>query len=317
MAIDFILVTSGFILLFLGGEALVRGSVQLAERLGLSKLIIGLVIVGFGTSAPELLVSVNAALGGAPDIAVGNVMGSNIANVLLIIGVAAVILPISDWQSTATREALIAGLATLLLYGLVQGQLISRIDGAAMLVVLSVYLGATYWMERRKITVTIYEKETEEFKDIPMQRLWLAPSLVLGGIALLVFGADFLVDGSVSIAQELGVSDAVIGLSLVAIGTSLPELATAIVATIRKHHDVVLGNVIGSSIFNILAILGAAAVIHPIEVGERFRDFDIFAVLGTSGLLVCLLFTLKRIGRGIGTIMLLAYAGYMTLLFIN
>jgi cation:H+ antiporter len=317
MMFDFILAASGFLLLFLGGEALVRGSVALSERLGLSKLIIGLIVIGFGTSAPELLVSVNAALGGTPDIAVGNVVGSNIANVLLIIGVAAVILPISSWQAAATREALTAGFAALLFYGLVQGQMISRVEGVIMLAVLAAYLGATYWLERRKVAATIYEKETEEFEDIPMRHAWWAPVLTVVGIALLVVGADFLVDGSVSIARRVGVPDAVIGLSLVAIGTSLPELATAIVAAIRKHSDVVLGNVIGSSIFNILAILGVTSIIHPIEVGERFRGFDTIVMLGASGLLIFLLFTMKRIGRVVGTMMLLAYAGYMALLFIG
>jgi len=315
MTIDFLLAAGGFLLLFLGGEALVRGSIQIAERLGLSKLIIGLIIVGFGTSAPELLVSVNAALGGTPDIAVGNVVGSNIANVLLIIGVAAAILPISGWQRAAAREALVAGVAALVFYGLVQGQVIGAIEGAVMLAVLSIYLGSTYWLERRKTAATIYEKETEEFEDIPIQRAWLAPTYALGGIALLVVGADFLVDGSTSIARRFGVPDAIIGLSLVALGTSLPELATAIVAAIRRHSDVVLGNVIGSSIFNILAILGATAIIHPIEVSERFRGFDTFVMLGTSGLLILLLFALKRIGRRIGVLMLLGYAGYITLLF--
>lgn len=317
MIIDFFLAAAGFLLLFLGGEALVRGSVQIAERLGLSKLIIGLAIVGFGTSAPELLVSVNAALGGTPDIAIGNVVGSNIANVLLIIGVAAAILPISGWQPAATREAFIAGIAALIFYVLIQGEMIGRIEGAIMLTVLFAYLGVTYWLERRKSAATIYEKETEEFEDILIQRAWLAPMYAVGGIALLVVGADFLVDGSTSIARKYGVSDAIIGLSLVAIGTSLPELATAIVAAMRKHSDVVLGNVIGSSIFNILAILGATAVIHPIDVGERFRGFDTFVMLGTSGLLVLLLFALKRIGRSIGVMMLLGYASYMALLFSN
>jgi cation:H+ antiporter len=315
MTIDFLFAAGGFLLLFLGGEALVRGSIQIAERLGLSKLFIGLIIVGFGTSAPELLVSVNAALGGTPDIAVGNVVGSNIANVLLIIGVAAAILPISGWQSAATREALIAGVAALVFYGLVQGQIIGPIEGAFMLAVLSIYLGSTYWLERRKPAATIYEKESEKFEGMPIHRAWLAPTYALSGIALLVVGADFLVDGSTSIARRFGVPDAIIGLSLVALGTSLPELATAIVAAIRKHSDVVLGNVIGSSIFNIFAILGATAVIHPIEISERFRGFDTYVMLGTSGFLILLLFALKRIGRGIGLLMLLGYAGYMALLF--
>ena len=317
MILDFLLAASGFVLLFLGGEALVRGSVQIAERLGLSKLIIGLAVVGFGTSAPELLVSLNAALNGTPDIAVGNVVGSNIANVLLIIGVAATILPISGWQGAATREAMVAGGAALVFFGIVQGDLIGRVEGVAMLVLLFTYLGTTYWLERRTPTPTMYEQETDDFEDIPIPRAWLAPIYAVVGIFLLVLGADFLVDGSTSIAKKFGVPDAIIGLSLVAVGTSLPELATAIVAAIRKHSDVVLGNVIGSSVFNILAILGTTAVIHPIQIGERFRGFDTYVMLGASALLIVLLLTLNTIGRIIGTTMLLGYAGYMTLLFLH
>ncbi len=317
MVLDFLLAAGGFILLFLGGEALVRGSVQIAERLGLSKLIIGLIIVGFGTSAPELLVSLNAALNGTPDIAVGNVVGSNIANILLIIGVAAAILPISGWHGAATREAIVAGAAALVFYGIVQGDMIGRIEGAAMLALLFSYLGTTYWLERKTPTPTLYEQETDDFEDIPIPRAWLAPIYTVVGIILLVLGAEFLVDGSTSIARKFGVPDAIIGLSLVAVGTSLPELATAIVAAIRKHSDVVLGNVIGSSIFNILAILGTTAVVHPIEISERFRGFDTYVMLGASALLILLLYTLKTIGRTAGAAMLLGYAGYMTLLFAN
>jgi len=260
MYYDLFLVAAGFILLFIGGEGLVRGSVAIAERLGISKLLIGLVIVGFGTSMPELLVSVKAALDGAPEIALGNVVGSNIANVLLIIGVAAVIAPITAWERTAVREALVATLVSLAAFVLVQGEIITRNEGIAMLVVLAGYLFASYWLERRDRESKTFQHEAEEFEDIPLPRPWLAPVLALGGIAALVFGADMLVKGAVSIARDFGVSDAVIGLSLVAIGTSLPELATAIVAALRRHSDVVLGNVIGSNIFNILAILGITVV---------------------------------------------------------
>ena len=223
---DLLLVAAGLVLLFVGGEGLVRGSVAIAERLGISKLLIGLVIVGFGTSTPELLVSVNAALDGASEIALGNVVGSNIANVLLIVGVAAVIAPILGWQRTAVREALVATLVTLGALGLVQGAIITRAQGIAMLVILAVYLFTSYWLERRDRKAKTFEHEAEAFEDIPLARPWLAPVLALGGIAALVFGADMLVEGAMNIAREFGVPDAVIGLSLVAVGTSLPELAT-------------------------------------------------------------------------------------------
>lgn len=317
MLLDFGLIAAGLVLLFIGGESLVRGSVAIAERIGLSKLIIGLVIVGFGTSTPELLVSVNAALGGSPEIALGNVVGSNIANILLIVGVSALILPITGWKRTAVREALVAGLVALALFGLVQGQAITIIEGVALLGVLCVYLLASYWLERRETAANVFEQEAEEFEDIPIRRAWLAPILALGGIALLVFGADLLVDGAVSIARAFGVPEAVIGLSLVAVGTSLPELATAIVAAIRRHSDIVLGNVIGSNIFNVLAILGATAVIQPIDISERFRVIDTPIMLAASCVFILLLFATKTIGRLWAALMLLTYAGYMAFLFGN
>ncbi|TCP62999.1 cation:H+ antiporter [Rhodovulum bhavnagarense] len=314
---DLALVAAGLVLLFLGGEGLVRGAVAIAERLGISKLLIGLVIVGFGTSMPELLVSVNAALGGASEIALGNVVGSNIANALLIVGVAAVIAPIIGWERTAVREALVATVVALAAFALVKGAVITRIEGIAMLVVLAGYLFSSYWLEKRDREAKTFQHEAEEFEDIPLTRPWLAPVLAVAGIGALVFGADMLVEGSVNIARVFGVPDAVIGLSLVAIGTSLPELATAIVAAIRRHSDVILGNVIGSNIFNILAILGVTVVIQPIEVSARFREVDAPVMLTSSLLLLVLLFAAKSIGRGLGVMMLAIYAGYMVLLFSN
>ncbi|NDW59935.1 calcium/sodium antiporter [Yangia sp. PrR004] len=315
MTHDLLLVAAGLVLLFVGGEGLVRGSVALAEKFGISKLLIGLVIVGFGTSTPELLVSVNAALDGAPEIALGNVVGSNIANILLIVGVAALILPISGWQRTAVREALVATLVALVVVGLTQGEVINRVEGLAMLVVLAGYLASSVWLERRDREAKTFEHEAEEFEDIPLSRPWLPPVLALGGIGALVYGADLLVEGSVNIARSFGVPDAVIGLSLVAVGTSLPELATAIVAAVRKHTDVVLGNVIGSNIFNILAILGVTVVIQPIEVTARFREIDTPVMLGASVLLLALLFATTRISRLWGATMLVAYAAYIGFLF--
>jgi len=314
---DILLVAAGLILLFLGGEGLVRGSVTLAERLGISKLLIGLVIVGFGTSTPELLVSVKAALGGAPEIALGNAVGSNIANVLLIVGLASVITPILGWERTAVREALVAALVSLAALVLVQGEVITKLEGIAMLVALAGYLFASYWLEKKDPKAKTFQHATEEFEDIPLPRPWLAPILALGGIVALVFGADLLVEGGVNIARVFGVPDAVIGLSLVAIGTSLPELATAVVAAIRRHSDVVLGNVIGSNIFNILAILGVTAVIQPIAVSSRFREIDTPVMLGVALLLLALLFVSKSIGRLWGLLMLALYAAYMVTLFSN
>lgn len=302
-------------MLFLGGEALVRGSVAIAERLGVSKLLIGLVIVGFGTSTPELLVSVKAAIGGAPEIALGNVIGSNIANVLLVIGLASLIAPIVGWQRAAVREALVAVLVSLTAFALVQGAVLSRKEGIAMLAVLAGYLISSYWLARRDRSSNMFQKEAEEFTYVSTSLPWLPPLLTISGIVALVFGADFLVNGAVNIARTFDVPDSVIGLSLVAVGTSLPELATAVVAAIKRQSEVVLGNVIGSNIFNILAILGVTVVIHPIEISDRFRLVDSPVMLAAALALLTLLFATKKIGALAGISMLISYALYMFFLF--
>lgn len=315
MTSELLFILAGLGLLFAGGEALVRGSVALAERLGLSKMVIGLTIVGFGTSAPELLVSVQAALSGNPEIALGNVVGSNIANILLIIGVGALILPIAGWQRSAVREALVASLVALALLGFMQGGLLGRAEGGALLLALAVYLGATFWLERQGEATGHFDHEAEERRALPAKSPWLSLLLVVGGIAALVFGADLLVDGATTIARSFGVSDAVIGLTLVAVGTSLPELATSIVAAIRRHSDVVVGNVLGSNIFNVLAILGITAVIAPVEVSARFQGGDTLLMLALSCGFAALLFLLRRIGRPIGAVMVLGYLVYLYLLY--
>ena len=317
MSADIGAIIAGFVLLFLGGEGLVRGSVGLAARFGLSKLVIGLTVVAFGTSAPELVVAVDAALSGAPEIALGNVVGSNIANILLILGISITVAPIAIRGRAGLRDAMIAAMASLILFGLVLGDVIDRIEGVILLLILASYLAASYLRERRGSGPSIPEQEVDEFGTSATQSLRFLAFLVAGGIIALVVGAEFLVSGSVSIARSLGVSDAVIGLSLVAIGTSLPELATAVVAAYRRHADVVLGNVIGSSIFNILAILGITSVIQPVAVADRFREFDVPVMMGTSAVLIFILFAAKGMGRATGAAMLVAYCVYMIILFVQ
>ncbi len=292
-----------------------RGSVAIAERFGLSKLIIGLTIVGFGTSAPELIVSAKAAIDGAPSIALGNVVGSNVANVLLIIGAAGLIYPISDWQRSATRDAMIMTLAALALFGFAHTDIIGRIEGAALLGALLIYLLASYWLEMRDKAPRVAEEETEEFETPWLSNIWIAGLAVIVAIAILMTGADLLVRGAINIASALGVSDAVIGLTVVAVGTSLPELATAIVAAIRRHADVILGNVIGSNIFNVLGILGTTALIAPIPVAPRFTSIDTPLMLAVMAGLVLLLVLTRRIGRITSGLMLSGYVIYTISLF--
>lgn len=311
VGLDIVFVVGGLLLLFFGGEFLVRGSVAIAERFGISKLIVGMVIIGFGTSAPELLVSVQAALAGSPDIAVGNVVGSNISNILLIIAVAALVAPFANDDKAIRRDAgamVVFSIASVLVFTLGE---IGRLVGVAMLGLLVVYLCATYAIERRR-QVSAFTHEADEAQDIPMKAP-LAAVITLAGLGLLVVGAHLMVEGATGIARAFGISEAVIGLTVVAVGTSLPELATAVVAAMRKHADVVLANVVGSNIFNLLCILGITAVIAPVPVAPRFATFDGPLMIAVAAVLLGLLFAFKVIGRGIGAALLAAYGGYIAL----
>ncbi len=309
MYTDLAFVAAGLVLLFVGGEGLVRGSVSIAGRLRISRLVVGMVIVGFGTSTPELLVSLQAALGGSPEIAIGNVVGSNIANILLIIGVAALIWPIANADPSMRREGLVmlavsGGLVALLMTGS-----ISWLAGTVMLVLLAVYLIVTYRIESRRRD-TAFAREADEVADVnlTMSKAMIA---VAAGLAMLLLGARLLVDGATGIALAFGVSEAVIGLTIVAVGTSLPELATSVIAAWRRHADVALANIIGSNIFNILAILGITALVAPVPVAGRFATFDGPVMLAVAGVLVLLLFAVKQIGRTLGLVLLAAYAAYI------
>ena len=311
MITDLAFVAAGLVLLFIGGEGLVRGSVAIAERLNISKLVVGMVIVGFGTSTPELLVSLQAALSGSAEIAIGNVIGSNIANILLIIGLSALIAPIANTDPSMRREGLVmlsvsAALGPLLMTGSV-----SRLAGFIMVVLLAAYLFATIRIERKRRN-TAFEQEAEEVADIHMPVPFATGALV-AGLVMLMLGARLLVDGATGIARDFGVSEAVIGLTIVAVGTSLPELATSVVAAIRKHADVALANIVGSNIFNILAILGATALISPVPVAERFAWQDGPVMVAVAAALAVLIFLTRAIGRVTGVLLLLAYAGYLVL----
>ncbi|EKE71587.1 calcium/sodium antiporter [Oceanibaculum indicum] len=317
MLLDFGMVAAGLLLLFLGGEGLVRGSVAIATRLGISKLVVGMVIVGFGTSAPELVVSLQAALAGSPDIALGNVVGSNIANILLILGIAALLSPLGNSDGGIRREALVMLLAaTALVAALWYGE-ITRLIGFALLAGLALHLALAFLKERKSrediAEGTAYEHEADEVSDVPL-KLPIAIIATLAGLGLLVAGAELMVEGATAIARDFGVSEAVIGLTIVAVGTSLPELATAIVAAIRRHSDVVLANIVGSNIFNVLAILGITATIAPIGVSERFLLIDGPIMLAITLLAFLVLLRARTVGRVIGSGFLMLYIGYIGML---
>lgn len=299
---DYILVVAGLVGLFFGGEALVRGSVGIARRLALPPLLIGLTVVGFGTSTPELLVSVDAALRGVPDIALGNVIGSNIANVLLIVGVSALVWPIRVQGATLRRDVTVMVAAALVLLPLFALGQMGRIAGLALFAGLVIYLVQAY----RTSAPEPEEEGLPAPAALPVSLLWV----VLGLVALMA-GARFLVDGAVSIARGHGISEAFIGLTIVAVGTSLPELATSLIAALRRQSEIAIGNIVGSNIFNILGILGATAMIAPIPVAPRFLTFDLPVMIGVSLVLAALLLMRPVVGRGAGVVMLVAYMAYV------
>ena len=302
---DFLLIAAGLVALYFGAEWLLRGAVSLSGKLNIPTLVVSLVIVGFGTSLPELLVSLSAAFSGASDISIGNVVGSNIANIMLIIGVSAIIYPISNWNSSVKRDALVMLASSFVVLGLVQFSYIGRIAGIIMLLMLAAYLGYTYVKESGKPDLDTPEEAKGEMLSWPF-----TSALIALGLVILFGGAELLIRGATSLAREFGIPEAVIGLTVVAVGTSLPELATAISASLKRHSDIMIGNVVGSNIFNLLCILGITALVLPIPVASRFSTFDVPVMVGVTAVFAGMLFFGRKIGRGAGVIMLALYAGY-------
>ncbi|MEX2631111.1 MAG: calcium/sodium antiporter [Tistlia sp.] len=301
----------GLLLLGLGGELLVRGAVGLAKRLGLSNLLIALTVVAFATSMPELVVTIAAALSNRPDLGLGNIVGSNIANSLLIVGAAALIVALPTSAGISRRDApALAGVTLLFLLLAFFTAPLAWPQGLLLLALLGVYLVACYRQERRRPTGEAVA-EVEELSEESPGRLDASLGLTLLGGACLALGAELLIDGSVRLARAAGVSDAAIGLTLVAFGTSLPELATAMTAALRRHADVVLGNVVGSNLFNLLAIGGVLCLPAAVPIAAEFRRFDFWVLAGATLLLVLLLRRHRPIGRLVGLFLIVAYAGFV------
>jgi len=308
MLTDFGLAAVGLVALFAGGEWLVRGAVALAARLGLPTLVISLTVVGFGTSMPELLVSLRAVLAGQPDIALGNVIGSNTANILLIIGLSALVAPMRNWDNSVKRDAVVMVGAAVVALALVQFGLIGLASGLVMVAFLAAYLSTCYIAGKKS-------GDGGEFEETPdISGLWIAIYLVTGFVVLF-FGAEAMVRGASGLARAFGVSEAVIGLTVVAIGTSLPELATSLVAAFRRHSDIAIGNVVGSNIFNIFGILGVTAVVTPVGVAENFARFDVPVMLCVSLVFAAMLIAGNVIGRLFAILLLAGYASYLCVLF--
>lgn len=307
---------AGIVLLTLGGESLIRGAVAGARKAGVSPLLTGLVVVGFGTSAPELVVSIDAAINQQPDIAVGNIVGSNIGNILLILGLCAVICPMAVQPLALRRDGLVVVLASLLFIALSFSGSLGRIDAAIFLAGLIGYLVWAYLSEKGNHipAADMHASEAEEMTKLPTTGWMIAIALVVG-LGMLIGGSQLLLFGAIGLAQAMGISEAVIGLTIVAVGTSLPEMAVSVIAALRRHADVAVGNILGSNIFNLLGILGISASLQPLPIVERVVIFDQWVMLGAASILVLFLYTGMRLSRWEGGALLAGYAAYIALSF--
>lgn len=306
----------GLCLLIFGAEFMIRGAVAVARGAGISPHVIGLTVIAFGTSAPELFVSLKAALQGSPGIAIGNVIGSNIANILLMIGTVGVICPFICTGRSLKRDCLILTLATVVFIVLAGNGMIEHWHGAIMLTCLASYLLYCYYDERRCGQESgLHALEAGEIECVPdsKARAW---AYTIGGLFAVVVGARLLVDSAIDIAGALGVSETVIGITMVAIGTSMPELATTVVAAIRRHNDVALGNIIGSNIFNTLGILGAVAVVKPLAIPPEVMSVDIWIMAAVTLVFVGSVLGMRRLGRPLAVSFFACYVLYIASQFI-
>jgi len=305
-----LLVLGGFILLGGGGEGLVSGAVSLADRLKVPPLIIGLTVIAFGTSAPELTVSIQAAFQGQPDIAVGNIIGSNISNMLLVLGISALIQPIIVEGKELSRDGIFMFLVTLGFCFIAFYGDITRLVALGMVWVIGFY---SVYLYRLGSDVDATQEVSENL--LAGASVFVCFVILALGTIAVVWGSDLLVKGAVILATEFGVSEGVIGLTVVAIGTSLPELAISILAALRGHAALAVGNIVGSNIYNILLILGVTGLVHPIAIAPDFLLIDIWMLLGVSGLTVFLLSCQQGISRVFGGLFLATYIIYISFLF--
>lgn len=318
--LTYVLFVIGFVLLIKGADWLVSGASSVAQRLGVSALVIGLTIVAFGTSAPELVVNLVASLQGSTGIAIGNIVGSNIANILLILGVAACIYPLAVQRGTVWKEIPFALLAVVLVclmandvwFDAAPVSILSRADGLVLLSFFIIFLYYVFGLAKQSAN-------TDEADESIEQLSWLkSTGMIVGGLTGLVIGGKWIVDGAVSFASNLGVSEALIGLTIVAVGTSLPELATSAVAAYRKNVDIAVGNIVGSNIFNIFWILGLSATINPLPFASAL-NLDLLVAVGATLLLFLVLFVGQKhtIERWQGVLMVALYVSYLAYLILR
>ncbi len=308
---DYIFLLTGFILLILSGDFLVKGSVSLSGHFKVSKLVVGVVIVSFGTSAPELVVSLDAAIKGHPDIAIGNVIGSNIANIALVLGLTAIILPVKVKKKAIHFDWAVMMFVTFLFFVFSLNGKLQFAEGVIFITILGAYVFRSIFKSRKENLKSIEERVK------PKYNLFVSILFVVMACVGLIYGAEFLVKGASSIAIKMGVDERIISVSVIALGTSLPELATSIAAAVRKELDIFVGNIIGSNIFNILAILGLTSVIKSIEINAMTLKFDFYWMIGISLLLLLFILPLRKgvITRWKGLIFVLIYFLYIYLVF--
>ena len=314
--LDILFLVGGLALILLGANGLTDGAAAVAKRFNISDLVIGLTIVAFGTSAPELVISTMAALGGSAEMAIGNVVGSNIFNVLMIIGVTALVMPIQVGQGTLSKEIPLVVLASFALAFMANdvwldggnANIISRIDGLVLLAFFLIFLRYTFAIAHNGGG----EAEGEKIKEMP---IWKSALFILGGLAGLIYGGQLFVDGASGIASSLGVSESIIGLTIVAGGTSLPELATSVTAALKKNSGIAIGNVIGSNLFNVFFVLGCSATISPLPMGG-INNVDMAVLIGSAILfwLVGWFFKKRTITRVEGALLVICYVAYTAFL---
>lgn len=321
MLLNVVLVVIGLAALLYGGDALVKGAARLASSLGVSPTVVGLTVVAFGTSVPELLVSLSAALRGSSDIALGNVVGSNIANVGFILGIAAVIYPMAvGWRFIRREIPIMIGVSVLALLMALDGEY-GRFDGLVLFVGFIAFAAASYFLAREdKSEIEPEIAEFDEYEGItPTQTINRRNEIIrlIAGIALLGVGAQFTVEGASAIARAAGIPEIVIGITLVAFGTSLPELVATVIAAVRRESDIAVGNIVGSNITNILMILGATALIQPIPVAQAQLQLDIPVMIVFAILLLPFVIRDQKLVRREGAIFMLAYMGFVTFTFLR
>ena len=308
---SYFLIVIGLAILIFGGDILVQGASGIAKKLRLSPLVIGMTVVAFGTSAPELMVSLKAALMDSPEIALGNVIGSNIANISLVLGITVLILPLAIDVNYKNIDWTVMFGASMLFFIWAFDGVISRIEGIMMFIMIIIFTWLIIRNSRRKNK----KKPKDESEIVPNIYLSIGKNLV--GLVMLYFGSQWLVEGSINVAKDFGIEERIIGVTVIAFGTSVPELVASIMAAIRKETDISIGNLIGSNIFNILCVIVLTAAIKPITISEKIINPDMFWMLGIAFGLGIILFFWKKINRWHGFVLVASYMAYIAILVMS